>query len=106
VARHATRRPVPRTAPLFALGVILVLAIGIGPVTALLSLMHVAFLRPWQAGEPDRLALLRAQPAAGEAYGVISIAEYRFLRQHSRLVSHMAAVSTMREQSVDDGSGN
>jgi len=91
--------------PLFALGVILVLAIGIGPVAALASLMNVAFLRPWQVPDPDRLAIFRARPAAGEAYGAISIAEYRFLRQHSRVLSHMAA-SRLGEQSVDDGSGH
>ena len=80
-----------RRHPLFALGVILVLAIGIGPVAALSSLMNVAFLRPWQVPEPDRLAIFRARTAAGEAYGEISIAEYRFLRQHSRSLSHIAA---------------
>ena len=91
--------------PLFALGVILVLAIGIGPVTALSSLMNVVFLRPWQVSDPDRLAIIRARPAAGEAYGEISIAEYRFLRKHSRVLSHMAA-RRLGAQSVDDGFGH
>ena len=90
--------------PLFALGVILVLAIGIGPVATLVSLMNVAFLRPWQVPEPDRLAIFRARTAAGEAYGEISIAEYRFLRQHSRSLSHIAARRSVAA-SVDDGSG-
>ena len=84
--------------PLFALGVILVLAIGIGPVAALSSLMNVAFLRPWPVPDPDRLAIFRARPAAGEAYGEISIAEYRFFREHSRLLSHMAARQTAPSQ--------
>jgi putative ABC transport system permease protein len=90
--------------PLFALGVILVLAIGIGPVAALVGLMNVAFLRPWQVPEPDRLAIFRARTAVGEAYGEISIAEYRFLRQHSRSLSHIAASRSVAV-SVDDGSG-
>jgi putative ABC transport system permease protein len=90
--------------PLFALGVILVLAIGIGPVAVLSSLMHVAFLRPWQVPDPDGLAIFRARSAAGEVYGEISIAEYRFLREHSRSLSHIAA-SRSAAVSVDDGSG-
>jgi hypothetical protein len=90
--------------PMFALGVILVLAIGIGPVAALSSLMNAAFLRPWQVPEPERLAIFRARPATGEVHGAISIAEYRFLRQHSRLLSHVAARRSVAV-SVDDGSG-
>ena len=90
--------------PLFALGVILVLAIGIGPVAALSSLMNIAFLRPWQVPEPERLAIFRARPAAGEAYGAISIAEYRFFRQHARSLLDIAASRSVAV-SVDDGSG-
>ena len=92
--------------PLFAVGVILVLAIGIGPVAALSSLMNVAFLRPWPVPDADRLAIFRARAAAGEAYGEISIAEYRFFREHSRQLSHMAARQMDRDSVVDDGSGH
>ena len=85
-------------------GDILVLAVGIGPVAALGGLMNVAFLRPWQVPEPDRLAIFRARTAVGEAYGEISIAEYRFFRQHARSLLHMAASRSVAV-SVDDGSG-
>ena len=83
---------------------ILVLAVGIGPVAALASLMNVAFLRPWQVPEPDRLALFRARPAPGEVSGTISIAEYQFFRQHSRSLLHIVASRSVAV-SVDDGSG-
>jgi hypothetical protein len=73
-------------------------------VAALVGLMNAAFLRPWQVPEPDMLAIFRARTAVGEAYGEISIAEYRFLRQHSRLLSHVAARRSVAV-SVDDGSG-
>jgi hypothetical protein len=90
--------------PVFALGVILVLAIGIGPVAALFGLMNTVFLRPWQVPDPDRLAIVRARPAAGEVHGAISIAEYRHLRQHSHSFSHIAARQS-GTHSVGDGSG-
>ncbi len=90
-----------RRHPLFAAGVILVLAIGIGPVATLASLMNVAFLRPWQVPEPHRLAIFRPRIAVGEAVGTVSIAEYRFLRQHSRLLSHFIATRSVRV-SIDD----
>ena len=103
-ARHAVR--FLGRHPLFALGVILVLAIGIGPVTALASLMHIAFLRPWPVPDADRLATFQARAAAGEAYGEISIAEYRFFREHSRQLSHIAVRQMDRRgTAVDDGSG-
>ena len=99
-----TRRAVRflRRHPLFTLSVILVLAIGIGPVAALSSLMQVTFLRPWPVPDPDRLAILRARPALGEADGAISIAEYRYLRQHTQSFSHVAA-RRLGAQSLDDG---
>ena len=103
-ARHAVR--FLGRHPLFALSVILVLAIGIGPVTALASLIHIAFLRPWPVPDADRLATFQARAAAGEAYGEISIAEYRFFREHSRLLSHIAVRQMDRRGTVvDDGSG-
>jgi putative ABC transport system permease protein len=102
-ARHAVR--FLGRHPLFALGVILVLAIGIGPVAALSSLMNVAFLRSWPVPEAERLAIFEAMPAAGESYGAISFAEYRFFRQHSRLLSHTFARQTGRSVGLDIGSG-
>ena len=101
-ARHAVR--FLGRHPLSAFGVILVLAIGIGPVTALFSLINAAFLRPWQVPEPERLAIIRARPAPGEAYGAISIAEYRFLREHSRHLSHIAPAN-LASEAINDGAG-
>jgi hypothetical protein len=60
---------------------------------------------PGRLPVPDRLALLWARAAAGEAYGAISIAEYRFFREHSRLLSHIAPSLSASTQSIDDGSG-
>ena len=92
--------------PVFALGVILVLAIGIGPVAALAGLMNAVFLRPWRVPDADRLAIIRARPAPVEASGTISIAEYRHLRQYSRSFSHLAAASRRSgTNSLEGGSG-
>jgi putative ABC transport system permease protein len=77
--------------PLFALCAVLVLALGIGPATALFTLMNAVLFRPWQVPDPDRMAVIRARPAGEDGIGVITIAEYRYLREHSRSFSRMAA---------------
>ena len=89
--------------PLFTASAIAILAIGIGPATALFSLMNIAFFRPWQVPEPEKLAIISARPAAGESYGAFSIAEYRFFREHARQLSHIAPTPNLASLSVGDG---
>ena len=77
--------------PLFTLGVVLILALGIGLVTSLLSILNAQFFRPWQVPDPGSMAVIRALPADGQPFGEISVAEYRYLRDQSRTIRRMAA---------------
>jgi predicted permease len=97
-------RIVPRQ-PLFTVGVVLMLALGIGLVTALLSMLNGQFYRPWQVPDPASMALIRARPAAGEPYGAISIDEYRYLRDHAKTVRHLAASYQFSPRVVDKAAG-
>jgi len=89
---------------LFTLGAVLVLAIGIGPLTSVFTLMNAVLFRPWQVPNPDSVAVIRARPAGSEVYGSISIAEYRYLRQYSKTIAHMAAAISSSAV-IDDRDG-
>jgi predicted permease len=95
----------PRRQPLFALGAVVVLALGIGLVTSLFSLMNAVLFRPWQVPDPESMAVIRARQAGQEVSGAISIAEYRYLLQYSRTFSHLAAWN-LGPSRIDDGAGN
>jgi predicted permease len=77
--------------PMFTIGVVLILALGIGLVTSLLSLLNAQFYRPWQVRDPGSVAVIRALPVDGEPFGAISVAEYRYLRDQSQTIRRMAA---------------
>jgi len=89
---------------LFAMGAVLVLAIGIGPLTALFSLMNAVLFRAWQVPDPDSVAVIRARPAGSQVYGAISIPEYRYLRDNSTTLAHLAAWNVSQAE-IDDGVG-
>lgn len=90
--------------PWFTLGAVLVLAVGIGLVTALVSLMNAAAFRPWQVRHPDRMVVIHARRAGRETFGAISVAEYRYLRDRSRTIAHMAASENCNAR-VEDQAG-
>jgi hypothetical protein len=100
--RHAFRHL--RRRPLLTVGAVLLLALGIGPLTALFSLMNAVLFRPWQVPDPSSVAVIRASPAGSEVAGAISIAEYRYLREHSTTIAHMAA-SIPTSATIGDGAG-
>ena len=77
--------------PGFAISTIGVLALGIGPVTALFTLFNATLLRPWPVRDPSSIAIVKPIPGPREQYGSLSNVEYRYLRDHSRTVAHLAA---------------
>jgi predicted permease len=92
-----------RRRPLFSIGLALVLGVGIGLVTAICSLVNAQLYRPWQVDHAERMGVVRSRPAKEEAFGAMSIAEYRYLRDRSHTVEQMAA--WIREGRRLDGNG-
>ena len=79
-----------RRRPGFALGTTGILALGLGLVMALVTVINPV-LQPWPVPDSDAVAVVSAQPASGEQYGTLSAPEYRYLREHSRSFSALAA---------------
>jgi macrolide transport system ATP-binding/permease protein len=86
--RYAARSMVRQ--PGFAVSVIGILALGIGPVTALFSMFNGRVLRPWPVRDPSSIAIVMPIPGPKEQYGRLSNVEYRYLREHTRTVTHLA----------------
>jgi putative ABC transport system permease protein len=74
----------------FVISVVVVLGLGIGLVTALFTVLNATILRPWRVRDPQGIVLVRARPTAGQPFGVISFAEYFYLREHLQSVSDLA----------------
>ncbi|HEX5216852.1 MAG TPA: FtsX-like permease family protein [Vicinamibacterales bacterium] len=89
-----------RRQPLFAIGALLVLSLGTGLLTVTFSLAHALFLRPWRVPDPASVALLRTTPATSQTmdYRGISVAEFRYLRDHAR---NMDVIYTRRSLTLD-----
>ena len=94
-----------RRQPLFTIGALLVLSLGTGLVTVAFSLAHAAFLRPWRVADPASVVILRTTPATNQIrdYRVISIAEFRYLREHARTID---VIYTMRSTMLDIAEGD
>lgn len=76
--------------PGFAVSVIGILAFGIGPVTALFSMVNGRVLRPWPVRDPSSIVIVKPIPGPKEQYGDLSNEEYRYLREHTRTLTHLA----------------
>lgn len=87
--RYAVRSIVRQ--PGFAVSTIGILALGIGPVTALVTMFNGRLLQPWPVRDPGSIAIVRPIPGPKQQYGSLSNVEYRYLREHSRTFTHLAA---------------
>lgn len=96
--RSCRREPIPAAAT------ILVLTLGLGPVAVLLSLVNAVLFRPWPVRDPGSMAVIEARRTGNEVKGVISIAEYRYLRDHSRTIQGTAAWIADRSR-IEVGAG-
>lgn len=76
-----------RRRPLFTLGVVLMLALGIALATTVFTFASATFLRRWRVPDAASMVFIRpARPGRG-----ISLPELRYLLTHTRTVSHVIA---------------
>jgi len=75
--------------PGFAVSVIGILALGIGPVATLFTFFNAILLRPWPVREPSSILIVKPVPTATDRYGTLSNLEYRYLRDHSRAFAQL-----------------
>jgi predicted permease len=84
--RYAARSLIQR--PGFTVLACLALGLGIGLNTSLFTVFNAVALRPWPVHDPGRVvSLLTTSPSGRDVYGGFSVAEYRYLREHSRTLS-------------------
>lgn len=78
--------------PGFTVTAVGILAVGIGLVTTLFTVINGVFLRPWNARHASSLAIVVQRSATGGVpSGLLTSPEYRYLREHSRSFTHLAS---------------
>lgn len=80
----------------YALGVILILGVGIGPASAMLSVVETVLLKPLSYSDPDRLGLVRINLGQIQNHPGLSLGEVKDLRNTEGLFD---AVETEARQS-------
>jgi FtsX-like permease family len=91
-----------RHEPVFAATAVLILALGMGALISLLTLMNAVLFRPWPVPDPGSVVVISN---AGGAPFPMSVAEYRFLAANSRTIAHMAGSDGGGERDVEDSGG-
>jgi predicted permease len=87
--RHAVRTL--RRSPLFALGAVLTLALGIGANAAVFSVVDAVLLRPLRYAEPDRLVRIwETNPALGIERGDVSPGSFVDWRTRTRTLDRIS----------------
>jgi predicted permease len=79
-----------RRQPVFTIGAILMLGLGLGLVATVFTFAHASFMRPWRVPDPDTLRLVRTTASMGTDFRMVSMPEYRYLREHATSIRHLA----------------
>ena len=84
----------------YALGVVLILAVGIGPATAMLSIVQRVLLQPLAYQDPDRLGIMRLNLGQLQAHPGLTPGEVIDLRHTDGLFAAVEAASRQAEMSL------
>lgn len=87
--------------PAFSVVSVLILALGIGAITAVFSAVDAVLLRPLPFARPGELFSVRS--AVPNGVGLFSIPEYRAYRDQNRSFSGLGAVAAFNTNMVKDG---
>jgi predicted permease len=79
-----------RRQPMFGIGTVLMLGLGLGLVTTVFTIADALYFRPWRVPNPDTLLFVRSAAPPGADFAGSSVPEYRYLREHSRTFRHLA----------------
>lgn len=92
LAKYAARSLGKR--PELTLVVVVVIALGIGSVSAVFNVANASLLRPLPYPEPERIAVLSTDnPQRGVSFGRVSIPDYMDWRQRTRCWERLALAS-------------
>jgi predicted permease len=80
-----------RRQPITSASIVLILALGIGLVTSLFTVINAQVFRPWPVPDPSSVVILDGRPAPGQQYGDIPHLEYRYFREHAKSFLHLAS---------------
>jgi len=75
-----------RRQPVFAVGAITMLGVGLGLVSTVFTFADASFMRPWRVPNPETLLQVRSSAAGSNDFGAVSIPEFRYLREHATTV--------------------
>jgi predicted permease len=73
-----------RRQPVFGIGTVLMLGLGLGLVTTVFTVADATFFRPWRVPDPETLMMVRSNAAPGSDFAGMSVPEHRYIREHSR----------------------
>lgn len=87
----------------YALGVILILGVGIGPASAMLSVVETVLLKPLSYSDPDRLGLVRVNIGQLSNHPGLALAEIQDLRKTDGLFDAVEAEARQSEVTLGAG---
>jgi putative ABC transport system permease protein len=87
--------------PGLAIAVVLTLAVGLGSVTAIVSIAHALLLRPLSFEHAERIVVIQSRVA--DANGRLSLREFRDLEREARLLARVGAYYRTQYNLTGDG---